>query len=199
MRKCCLIINMHWLQHIYTLKTNQCYKYLHFLAFTWPDSLPTEVPGWKWGRTVNRFQMWSASLHLLTWKQPHQTQATIEEAKRVAEAEIKWQLQVHFLEWKCGYFHLNISCKLFRGFESLLNHHWFRKWFGTEKKETVWDFFDRNEIDTCLPKSVVETHWNFRVIQSITPMSLRDCTRFYHRTYHQFLNKGPGRISSHSR
>ena len=34
----------------------------------------------------------------------------------VAEVEIKWQLQVHFLEWKCCYFDLNVSCNLFRVF-----------------------------------------------------------------------------------
>ena len=38
MRKCCLLLNIHQLQHLFTLKANLRYKYLHFLTslhLTW--------------------------------------------------------------------------------------------------------------------------------------------------------------------
>ena len=45
----------------------------------------------------------------------------------VVEAEIKWQLQAHFLEWKCGCFELN-TCQLqfVSGVQSIMSYHWFR-------------------------------------------------------------------------
>ena len=56
-RKCCPLFSIHWLQHPFTGKANLCYKYLHLLTTTCPDSQPTEVPGWELGEDAGfRFQ-----------------------------------------------------------------------------------------------------------------------------------------------
>ena len=56
-RKCCPLFSIHWIQHLFTGKANLCYKYLHLLTTTCPDSLPTEVPGWELGEDAGfRFQ-----------------------------------------------------------------------------------------------------------------------------------------------
>ena len=56
-RKCCLLFSIQWLLHLFTGKANLCYKYLHLLTTTCPDSQPTEVSGWELGEDAGfRFQ-----------------------------------------------------------------------------------------------------------------------------------------------
>ena len=56
-RKCCPLFSIHWLQHLFTGKANLCYKYLHLLTTTCPDSQHIEVPGWELGEDAGfRFQ-----------------------------------------------------------------------------------------------------------------------------------------------
>ena len=71
-RKCCLLFSIHWLQHPFTGKANLCYKYLHLLTATCPDSQPTEVGSWgkmlgshfRHPGTVGHGQLWSLGNYL---------------------------------------------------------------------------------------------------------------------------------------
>ena len=73
-RKCCPRFSIQWLQHPFTGKVNLCYKYLHLLTTTCPDSQPTEVPGWELGKMlvsdfrhpwrVGHGQLWSLAHYL---------------------------------------------------------------------------------------------------------------------------------------
>ena len=74
-RKCCPLFSIHLLQHLFTEKANLCYKYLHLLTTTCPDSQPIEVPGWELGKMlvsdfrhpvrVGHGQLWSPAHYLL--------------------------------------------------------------------------------------------------------------------------------------
>ena len=106
-RKCCPLFSIHWLQHLFTGKANLCYKYLHLLTTTCPDSQPTEVPGWELGEDAGfRFQApweggtWSAVVTCSLFVQVshhylclHLTKDMCEEAKGVLRGLLgkKWE------------------------------------------------------------------------------------------------------------